>query len=91
MSSRSTLSIEERSAILDREIAKYIKRGFRVIARTDITAQLIKPKKFSFLWAILWFLLLGVGILVYLIYYWSKRDETIYLQINPYGRIKRTK
>ena len=91
MSSQPTPSIEERSAILDREITKYIKRGFRVTARTDTTAQLIKPKKFSFLWAFLWLLCFGVGVFVYLIYYWSKRDETAYLEVTSYGKIRKTK
>ncbi len=54
-------------------------------------AQLVKPKKFSFLWAILWFLLFGVGLVVYLLYYAGKKDQTVYLEINERGRIKRMK
>jgi len=85
----SNLPTEGRSAILDREIAKYIKRGYRVTARTPTTAQLLRPKKFSRFWALAWFLCFGVGILVYLIYYWSKRDDTLYLEIDPAGRIRK--
>ena len=88
---QETLSIEERRTILDREIKRYIKRGFRVINRTDTTAQLVKPKKFSFLWALLWFLLFGIGLIVYLLYYAGKKDEPVYLEVNERGRIKRTK
>ena len=87
----SPLSIEERRAILDREIKRYVKRGFRVISRTDTTAQLVKPKKFSFFWAFIWFLVLIVGFVIYLLYYVSKKDETIYLEVDERGRIKRLK
>jgi capsule polysaccharide export protein KpsE/RkpR len=31
--------------------------------------QLVKPKKFSFIWALVWFLLFGIGLIVYLLYY----------------------
>lgn len=85
----STKSVDERRAILQREISGYVKKGFRVVSQTDTTAQLVKPKTFSFLWALLWFLLLGVGLLVYLIWYWAKRDETIYLEVDDKGRVKK--
>jgi hypothetical protein len=88
---RPTLSIAERKAILDAEVTKYVKRGFRVQSRTDTEAQLVKPKKFSFLWAFLWLLLFGVGLIVYLLYYWSKKDEQVYLQVDEYGKVRRTK
>lgn len=86
-----TLSITERKAILDREVVKYVKRGYRVQSRTDTEAQLVRPKRFSFFWAFLWFLLIVVGLLVYLLYYASKKDETVYLQVDELGRVKRTK
>jgi hypothetical protein len=81
------LSVEEQSAILDEEVRKYVRRGYRVESRTATTAQMLKPKKFSFFWAFVWFLLFGVGVLVYLFYYWSKRDETAYLEVDGTGTI----
>ena len=84
------LTLEARTAILDREIARYVKRGFRLVTRTPTTAQLLKPKHFSFLWATFWLLCLVVGLLVYLFYYWSRRDQTIYLEVDPTGRIRKT-
>jgi len=67
---------------LDQRIAMYVKHGYHVTERTEHSAQLVKPKKFSFFWATAWFLCFGVGILVYLFYYWSKRDQVVYLQDN---------
>ena len=85
------MDLEQRTAILDREIAAYVKRGYHLTARTPTTAQLIKPKKFSFLWALLWFCAFGIGLLVYLFYYAAKRDDSIYLEVTATGSLKRIK
>ncbi len=84
-----TKSIEERRTILQREINNYVRRGYRVVSQTDTTAQLVKPKRFSLLWALFWFLMLFVGLLIYLLYYISKKDNTVYLEVDEYGHIKR--
>lgn len=91
MSQRPQLDIADRRAILDREVTKYVKRGYRVQSRTDTEAQLVRPKKFSFLWAFLWLLAFGIGLIVYLLYYWSKKDDQVYLVVDVYGKVKRTK
>ena len=80
--------LEERSAILDAEVMKYARLGYEVRSRTQTTAQLVKPKKFSFIWALVWFLLFGIGLIVYLLYYWGKRDQTIYLEVDNRGVIQ---
>lgn len=84
-----TLSLAERSAILDREIATYSSRGYRVVSRTDTSAQLARQKPFSCFWAFVWFLLLGFGLLIYLFYYISKRDDLIWLEVDDGGRVRR--
>jgi hypothetical protein len=88
---QAALSILERRAILDREIEPYVRKGFHVTSRTDTTAQLLKAKKFSCLFATLWFLLFGIGLVIYLIYYAAGRDELIYLEVDPLGNVSRTK
>ncbi len=85
----TAMMIQERTAILDKEISKYVKNGYRVVSRSDTTAQLVKPKKFSFIWAMLWLLVAGVGIFVYLIYYMAKKDSTVYLEVDAQGKIKK--
>jgi len=84
-----TLSIEERSAILNREIARYTRKGFRVVSQTPTTAQLAKPRKFSCLFATLWFLLLGIGLLVYIFWYLAKKDTIIFIEIDSQGKVYR--
>ncbi len=86
--SAEPLSLEARSEILNREIENYVRRGYRVLSRTDTTAQLVKPKVFSCLWFLLWALLL-VGWIFYIAWYLSKRDETVHLEVTPTGRIRR--
>jgi hypothetical protein len=80
--------LEERSAILEAEVMKYARMGYEVRARTQTTAQLVKPKKFSFIWALVWFLLFGIGLIIYLLYYWGKREQRIYLEVDERGRIR---
>jgi uncharacterized BrkB/YihY/UPF0761 family membrane protein len=84
------LSIQERSNILDDEVRNYVQRGYRVESRTPTTAQLVRPKKFSFLWALLWFLLFGIGILVYVAYYLAKSDQTEYLEVDDAGKVRKS-
>ena len=73
------MTTAQRTFCLEVEVQKYIRRGFRVVSRSDSTAQMVKPKTFSLLWAFLWFLLFGIGIIVYLFYYWQKKPILIML------------
>ena len=84
------VSEAERVAALDEEVATYAREGFSLRQRTATTAQLVKPKRFSFLWALVWFLMLGVGLVVYLLYYAAKRDEGRYVEVDEYGAVKAT-
>ena len=68
----------------------HIRQGYRVASQTATSAQLVKPKVFSFVWAFFWFLGFGVGILVYLLYYLSKRDKAVYLSVAANGVVTRT-
>jgi hypothetical protein len=85
------VSEAERSRELEEEIAQYMHDGFFVRQRSATTAQLVRPKKFSFIWALLWFLLFGIGIIVYLIYYAAKQDEGRYVEVDEYGAVKVTR
>ncbi len=89
--SEHPLPESERTRILDEEIATYMRDGFFVRQRTAAAAQLTKPKVFSFVWALLWFLAFGVGIIVYLIYYAAKQDEGRYVEVDEYGTVKATR
>ncbi len=88
------VSEAERTRELEEEIARYMHDGFSVRQRTPTTAQLVRPKKFSFAWAFVWLLLSGVGIVIYLIYYFSyaaKQEEGRYIEVDEYGAVKITR
>lgn len=72
--------------ILDAEIARRTAQGWHIVARGANDAQLRKPKRFSFVWAFLWFLVFGIGLLVYLLWHWAKRDALLYLRVED-GRL----
>jgi hypothetical protein len=75
----AALSEEERQARLAARVRAMTQAGWVVVQQTPSTAQLIRPKQFSAFWAIAWFLLCGVGVLVYVFYYMGKKDGTAYL------------
>ena len=77
------------SAALQTQINEYVSDGYHVQSQTETSAQLLKPKVFSFVWAFIWFLLLGVGVLVYIFYYMSKNDQTVYLYVENGQVLKR--
>lgn len=89
MTMASVISIDERKFILDKEIRKYSKKGYKINSRTATSAQMVKPKQFSCLFASLWFLVFGIGILFYLFWYMAKSDKVIFLEVDGMGRIKR--
>lgn len=76
---------------LQKEIQRYVKQGYQVISQTSTSAQLVKPKKFSCLIASLSFLLVGIGLIFYLFWYASQKDQILYLQVDEGGRVKATR
>jgi F0F1-type ATP synthase assembly protein I len=81
----------ERSRLLDEEVGQFLRDGFFLRQRTPTTAQLVRPKRFSFIWAFLWLLVFGIGIIVYLIYYAAKQDEGRYVEVDEYGAVRATR
>ena len=87
MSGGKDWRLEEGKAALNKEVRWYVGRCFRVEGRTDTSFSLSLPEKFSFLCALVWLLVFGIGIVVYLIYYASKRVETRYLEVLEDGTV----
>lgn len=82
------MTIEERKSNLDRIIARYIREGYHIESRTKTSAQMCKPKKFSFFWAALWLLVFGVGLLFYLLWYAAKKNKYAFLRVDEKGNVK---
>ncbi len=83
----ATKTLEERRAILLAAISERVRRGYRVVSQTDTSAQVMKPKTFSVGFAFLWFLVGGIGLLFYILYYVGKRDRQHYIEVDEYGRL----
>ncbi|OQY79800.1 MAG: hypothetical protein B6D41_22120 [Chloroflexi bacterium UTCFX4] len=84
----NVLSSEERKHILDQEISKYQRQGWRLLNRTDTTAQLAFETKASCLVAIILALLLIVPAVLYLMFY--KGTKNLFLEVDEQGQIKAT-
>jgi Na+/proline symporter len=52
---------------------------------------LTRKKKFSWIWFIIWLLLAVVGGFFYLIYYATKKGESMMIQIGLTGKVTRTR
>jgi hypothetical protein len=89
-------TIEQRRAILDWAISQRIRLGYRLAARSDTTAQLVKPKSFNAVFAVICVLLIvlfGVGLVLLIIYfiaYLAQKEKSVYLEVDQYGRLKVT-
>jgi len=68
-------SIGERQAELEEQVQQLTRFGYAVTSRTESQVHMFRPKKFSAVWAILWFLVCGVGVLVYIFYWMGKKDD----------------
>lgn len=76
-----------RNEILVQQISRYVTVGWQVKSQTETTANLVMPKKFSFWWALLWFLLGIFPLVIYVIYYANKKDRSLFLSVDETGDI----
>lgn len=72
-------STDDANKKVSRAVEYFGSRGYQVRSRAETQVQLVKPKDFSFIFALLWFCVFGVGLVIYLIYYMAKRDKVITL------------
>lgn len=88
--STRVLTVAERSAILDRAVIEYQKSGYQLVARTDTTAQLTKKREFSCCLAVI-LVFLVIGIILYLLWYLTtKKEDSVFLEVDEYGKLRTT-
>ena len=80
----------ERKTVLESSIVYYVRQGYRVGYQTEFSAQLLKPKQFSLLLAIVLFLFYIIPFVIYLLYYAAQKDKSIYLVVDEEGIISAT-
>jgi len=77
----------ERSVILDDQLERFTQDGWRLVRRTMTMAVITRPKRFSVRAAILWTLVLLVGLVVYLLMFAARRDPVGRLLVGDGGRV----
>ncbi len=77
------LSRRERRALLERPISDHVIQGFRVVERTNFTVKMYKPRIFSLKGC-----LLGLGIFYAIYYLIREHEETVMLEVTPYGEVR---
>ena len=76
-----------KAEILQKAVNNYTRMGYRVTSQTSDTAQLIKPKKFSCLLAVILLLLIILPLIIYIFMYMAQKDETVYLRVDDLGAL----
>jgi hypothetical protein len=66
----------------------YINNGFEVVDRDRLEIKLFKKKNFSYLSAFFWFLLLGVGLVIYILYYLLKGNDNVTITVEDNYKVK---
>jgi hypothetical protein len=81
------MTTEMRRNVLEQEIQSYVRKGYRVLSQTDTSAQLVKPKRFNLLIAVICLLLAVFPFIIYLLMYMA--SKTVYISVDPQGRVQR--
>jgi len=77
---------EERKAILEKEIARQLKKGWRISSRTEIGCQLVIDKKRNGCLIVILFLFFIIPGIFYLILTQGK-TISVYVEVNEDGQI----
>jgi len=85
------LQARERMDILIDCMLAYIDQGYEVTSQVDdFTLFMKRERRFSCIWASI-LTISGIGLLLYILYYWSKRDNFIAITVDEYGNVTVTK
>ena len=73
------------SAVLQGEIDQLVKQGYRVVSQTESTAQLVRPKRFSIIWA-----LIAMPIFYLPYHLLLKKERQTYLRVEADGHVHKS-
>ena len=78
-------TIEDRNAILEKDISKHVSNGWRVLSRTETSCQLVKDKKANGCLVVILLLLFIIPGIVYMVM--SSGTKSLYIEVNIEGKI----
>jgi hypothetical protein len=81
------LTEAERSDMLDDQLERFARDGWRVVRRSPTTAVITRPKRFSVGTAIFSALFLLIGLVIYLVVFAARRDPISRLIVGEDGRV----
>ncbi|MEN9935040.1 MAG: hypothetical protein RLZZ387_1619 [Chloroflexota bacterium] len=82
------LTLDERRDILDAEIVRQVTAGWRVVSRTDTTAQLLTDRGPNGCIGLLLLIFFVVPGILYMLLY--KGSSSMYIDVDPFGQVRRT-
>ena len=75
--------------ILEKEVGKYARQGWRIVSRTDTSAQMTRDKTASCLLALILAIFFVLPAILYLLLY--RGSENLYLEVDERGKIIATR
>lgn len=87
---RRFLSDESKEELLEEEVVRWVRQGYRVQSRTKNSAQLLKPRQWTTIWTVMLVFGLcfyGLGALLVLMIYSFKKDKLVYIKVEDDGEI----
>jgi hypothetical protein len=86
----TTMPDEQRTAILNREVAKHASRGWTVSSVSGSQAVLQRNKKIGFFWNFVLTLLTGgLWLIVVIVKVVNRKQQSLILTVDAYGRMSR--
>ena len=79
------ISLDSDAVAKTRTRESRVKQGYIVVSQTDTTAQLTRKKGFS---CLLFAILFILGIIPGIIYLLVRKDKSIYITVDEYGKIE---
>lgn len=79
---RETRPLDDRRSVLQKEVYRYIDRGYRVRKQSETSVYLIRRRRLSCLLLTAWFALLMTG----LWYFFGRREDRVLVEVDEYGR-----
>jgi hypothetical protein len=87
----SELSLAQRQEILQREIEKWVSKGYSVESKTETRAILSKKKKIKLIkHIVIAALTLGIWLLVLLWQTLNRKSQTVTISVDEKGKIKKS-
>jgi len=74
-------AVPQPKSAADDIVTKLAAKGFQLQSRNKTQLQFMRKKQFSLFWSLAWLLVAFVGLIIYLLYYMSKKDDLLTVKL----------